>query len=87
MREVYLSDHQQKLKAFLEHKEQGDIQRFQGLVQSQSGPEQNQPLHILIDKPFWIWDKQLYTGLKLEALREAFPTIEIECYIQKPVWD
>jgi hypothetical protein len=31
---------------------------LQKLVQSQSGPEQNQLLLRLRDKPFWIWDPQ-----------------------------
>jgi hypothetical protein len=31
---------------------------LQKLVQSQSGPEQNQLLQSLRDKPFWIWDQQ-----------------------------
>jgi hypothetical protein len=35
-----------------------DIQRFQKLVQSQSGPEQSQLLQRLRDKPFWIWNKE-----------------------------
>ncbi len=30
---------------------------LQTLVQSQSGPEQSQPLQRLRDKPFWIWDQ------------------------------